>query len=550
MLKKIKESYRYIMLTLLAASLTVIPFVSGNCWAAASSENLLASARSAEQSGNRAKAISLYRQCFKYSLVRDEAILRVATLLLSSNELDKAQSLLEEFLDDHDSFSRTARLALSRVFHKKGNFERALVEVERAEALRPNDIQTKRLKALIFYDLGQHEASIVEAGNVLKSDPNDDDTRYIRASSFFLQKKYREAINDLLYLTTKNPLSIKAFKLQAEAFYELGEYARARSSWEVAIKLEPGSVVVLERLADLHAKLGKIELATEYYQRCVGLDPSLVEVRLKLGKIFLQKGLREKARIEFEQILAVDSGYDPAQYNYLKILLDDGRYDDAGRLLAFWFNKYPEKTWLASAFARILIKVGKTKEALLVMKRNMKESEYSVDAYIATAEVQETLGLKSDAVETLHDGEKRYPQEMRLKAALVAFYVRTNETAIAERKLQEIPEEDPVYREAWRLLRFDKNEIIPKIKNKVVVQDVRETRAVASIEGDLKQPAVASTVIVNRGETLAEVSYRVYGTHKGWTILFKENQDQLVDPNQIVTGQVLRVPHWSGRRKR
>ena len=389
-----KEFCRHIMLTILAVSLTANPFISGKSWAAANPGSLLASARSAEMSGSSAKALSLYRQCFKYSIVRDDAVLRVATLLLRSNELDKAQSLLEDFLDDYDSFSVTAHLALSRVFQKKGELERALVEVERAEALRTNDIQAKRLKALILYESGRYEPSIAIATNVLKSDPKDEDTRYVRASALYSQKKHREALNDLLYITAKNPISIKAFKLQAEVFSELADYTRARSSWEAALKLEPQSVEVLEQLADLYAKLGKTELATEYYQRCTSLDPSLIGVRTKLGKIFLQKGLRERARIEFEQALAFDASYDPAQYNYLKLLLDDGRNDDAGRLLKSWFRDFPEKTWLASAYARVLGLVGKQKDALRVMKRNMKASEYSVDAYVAMAELQENFSFK------------------------------------------------------------------------------------------------------------------------------------------------------------
>lgn len=508
-------------------------------------EGLLINARSAEMSGSAAKALSLYRQCFKYAIVRDDAVLRAAALLLRSNDLNKAQSLLEDFLDDYDAFSVTARLALSQVFQKKGELDRALAEIERAESLRANNIPAMRLKALFLHESGQYEPSIAVATNVLKSDPKDEDTRYIRASSLYAQKKHREALADLLYLTGKNPLSLKALKLQAEAYYEFADYVRAKSSLDAVLKLEPQSIEVSERLADLYVKIGKLELATEYYQRCINLDAGVVGVRTKLGKIYLLKGQREKARIEFEQALVFDAGYDPAQYNYLKILLDDGRNDDAGRLLNSWFKDFPEKTWLASAYARILGLVGKQKDALRVMRRNMKASGYSVDAHVAMSELQERFGFKDDALETLRDGEERYPKEVSLKTALVAFYVRSGEGELAERKLQEIPREDPAFQVAQRYMDVGDRAIVPKAKNSALVPEVQSARTVASIEGGLKPPTqAASTVTVIRGETLAEVSYRVYGTHKRWPLLFKENHDRISDPNRIETGQVLRVPHW------
>ena len=203
----------------------------------------------------------------------------------------------------------------------------------------------------------------------------------------------------------------------------------------------------------------------------------------------------------------------PPRFYKHKLLLDEGRNDDAGRTLQSWFKDFPEKTWLASAYARILGLIGKQKEALYVMRRNMKASDYSVDAYIALAELQENFSLKEDSLETLQEGEEWYSAEVRLKKALAAFFVRQGESEKAEHKLQDV---------------------------------LKENRTLASADVELNQPVqTTATAVVLRGETLAEVSYRIYGTHKRWSVLFKANHDQISDPNRIVAGQVLKVPSWS-----
>ncbi len=48
-------------------------------------------------------------------------------------------------------------------------------------------------------------------------------------------------------------------------------------------------------------------------------------------------------------------------------------------------------------------------------------------------------------------------------------------------------------------------------------------------------------VRVGRAETLATLSYRVYGTHRMWWRIYQWNRDSIPNPNQLKTGQVVRV---------
>lgn len=66
-----------------------------------------------------------------------------------------------------------------------------------------------------------------------------------------------------------------------------------------------------------------------------------------------------------------------------------------------------------------------------------------------------------------------------------------------------------------------------------------------------KSPAVPShaTYTVKKGDTLGEISSKVYGTSKGWKRIYEANTDILKDPNRLSTGQTLRIPEWEGKKE-
>ena len=48
------------------------------------------------------------------------------------------------------------------------------------------------------------------------------------------------------------------------------------------------------------------------------------------------------------------------------------------------------------------------------------------------------------------------------------------------------------------------------------------------------------TTVVNVGDTLGSIAFKVYGTHKNWKLLWRQNEDTVSNPNQLEVGQTLR----------
>lgn len=94
---------------------------------------------------------------------------------------------------------------------------------------------------------------------------------------------------------------------------------------------------------------------------------------------------------------------------------------------------------------------------------------------------------------------------------------------------------------------------LPATENEPVAIDretkAAETETVVAATGDepvtLQQEALTPTdasVIIRRGDTLWQISRRVYGQGVRYTTIYLANQDQIVDPDRILPGQIFDVP--------
>ena len=71
------------------------------------------------------------------------------------------------------------------------------------------------------------------------------------------------------------------------------------------------------------------------------------------------------------------------------------------------------------------------------------------------------------------------------------------------------------------------------------------------IEEKKPSPSAPSytTYTVKKGDTLGEISSKVYGTSRLWKHIYEANKDVLKDPNHVREGQVLRIPRIEAKVK-
>ncbi len=67
-------------------------------------------------------------------------------------------------------------------------------------------------------------------------------------------------------------------------------------------------------------------------------------------------------------------------------------------------------------------------------------------------------------------------------------------------------------------------------------------RDLLGVAGVLGEAAITCQYTVVAGDSLSGIAQKLYGAQDQWPRIFQANQDQISDPNQIFPGQVLRIP--------
>lgn len=155
---------------------------------------------------------------------------------------------------------------------EQGEYAQAELELERADALRPDTFQ-------ILYDLGQ---------------------------TYFLDGQYARAELQLTQAVRIEPESVRALYLLAETHWKESQPLDALELLVRARKLAPENPDVILLMAQISMAQGYYEDAIPLLEKGVAIAPQRPDLRAALGESYFRADQMEKAIHEFESVVASD----------------------------------------------------------------------------------------------------------------------------------------------------------------------------------------------------------------------------------------------------
>ena len=141
---------------------------------------------------------------------------------------------------------------------KKGDYEKASADYEKAIEQQPDYADAWRLGALAYARLGQHDKArtAAERANALNAAAEP----FMQLSGEYYSMAFQAFDNKL-------PLDTAIFLLETSAGYN------------------PGNAEIWLNLAGIQRQLGKMDKAREYAQKALALDPNNGQAKLFLSQI-------------------------------------------------------------------------------------------------------------------------------------------------------------------------------------------------------------------------------------------------------------------------
>ena len=187
-----------------------------------------------------------------FSADQPAGAMRTAQLAMDANELDKAESWMARAVR-LDSSSAAARASYSILLGRLNKPNEALLQLQTANQLEPENPRFSFLMALTYSDLGQKDKTEELLKKVIKLDPNHDRAHYNLGLLYAAQEKLEAAIHNVLTAEKINSTSPDYPYARATLHLRQGDKAAAFEACRTALGIDrnhPGSIQLLRQIGN------------------------------------------------------------------------------------------------------------------------------------------------------------------------------------------------------------------------------------------------------------------------------------------------------------
>lgn len=379
------------------------------------------------------EAVTEFRRLLRiypYSSLREQAAYNIAYVYLNTGNYDQA---VEEFQSVISKYPNTEWAARSQYnigdsYYNAGQYEEAIEAYQTVlEEYPRSEYIIEAIDGIEYAQLsaGDEDTSTDVLEDFLGDNPTSttaDRLRFRQAENVFQMGDYEAAVREFrqyLRVTNNRELMPDAYYNLADAYTRTDSLSQATDALQTLVNEFPNS----ERAAPALAELGRIQnemgnyrQSLEYFEQLLEKDQRYdQESYLGIANAQLELGNINEARQNFERVLSINSESGSARVGLGKVLLQDGREDEARR---FFQMVAENNTTEIGAEAQYLLgesylSEGDRESALEAFSRVSvlfeAFGEWVAEAQFKTAEIYIRQGNRGEAVNLLNSIVDTYP---------------------------------------------------------------------------------------------------------------------------------------------
>lgn len=237
---------------------------------------------------------------------------------------DQELAKLEEFIIANPN-SEKGYYNRANYYLNKGEYEKALKDINKALKVKPNDADINFLKGLTYVklskiDITQLEKAIPFLERTIEIDSLHTDGNLELAYFYLAGKNYEPALALINRIIKKDKFLARPYYLKG-MWYELQQKnSLAISSFQTAIERNPNFYEAYLALGSIYDKMDN-PLAIQYFSSALTIQPRSIEAWRLKGMSFYDHNQFEEAIACFDTILSIDSTFEVSHYDIGSSLL-------------------------------------------------------------------------------------------------------------------------------------------------------------------------------------------------------------------------------------
>lgn len=222
-----------------------------------------------------------------------------------SDVWQNTRTLFAHVISVYPEMSHVAHNNLANMERLEGNLEAAIIEAQKALAIRPHAKTWTNLGA-VYRKQGNFPEAHRAYDEALKLDPKSAYAHFGLGIVLLQEGKEESAKAEYLRAleldATVEEIHVNLGALEAKN----GNYEAAAAEYRKAIAVNPFQVQALFNLGVALTQLKRTDEAVHAYREAIRFQPSLIPARINLGLLLANAGDIDGAKAQFQAILAID----------------------------------------------------------------------------------------------------------------------------------------------------------------------------------------------------------------------------------------------------
>ena len=348
------------------------------------------------------------------------AQLRAGNLLLAAKAFDDAKTRADKALA-LDPKNVEAMILKGNALALLKDLDGAIAEYQEALALNPSRDQVYANIGAIQYSRGQVKEAEATFRKAMEMAPTSVAARIAFANFLWASSQSREAESVMKEALVLEPANIEANRALGVFYMTTGRAPEAEPYFKT-ITETTGTADTKIALADYYLMLSRVDDAKAILVPLSQTTSSFAPASLRLAAIEAAQNNRPAAMTMVQAVLARTPKYAPARVMNMRLLLADGKVDEAVTAAAALIKDAPNSSWASEAnflVGNVHVSRDRTEEALKSYAEALRIQPQSLAITLALAQLQLRLGNADKAQTYAQHVLLTRPQDLTARAIVV-----------------------------------------------------------------------------------------------------------------------------------
>jgi len=347
-------------------------------------------------------ALAMYRKATEVSPSSQGAHIRLVSFLIQSKRIDEAKDALEK-MDKAVGKTPMRNYLSALIAFRENEPTKARDLLQQVIKVAPDYLPGRLLAGVVFYRLNDQLQAQANLNKVLEAAPKNVIARQLLISSYIALRDSGRALDVLEPLLEEQPVSPETLNLAGQAYLLAGDFERSSKYFSMQVEKAPSDARAMTRLGISRLAAGDLDQGLDDLATASHLDEKfgyadVARVTALLSAHRYEDALKAQADLEKKV------PNNPLVFNLRGgVLLAMHKRDEAAEAFREALKLNVNFLPAGKNLARILVAEGKVDEAREIFKRMLVDDPKHADVLMAQIELETAVGGDDATIRQLYE---------------------------------------------------------------------------------------------------------------------------------------------------